>query len=349
MPTHISIQSEKFSALESLWVFWRLRLHRGTAQRELSDQRVRSAPGGTRSAVPVRDPFAAKAPRREVPVEATPADPHDVRKARAPDNPPTPTEHRILEVPVSPTRSSQRRSRSGILTRGRRRDAGMRTGGSSKGRSVDGVSEALTLTAIFTPDEDGWTVAQLAEWPSVVTCGQQSTRRARCSLMQHVRCSRRLAMRAANRPLAAGTSSRSRSMSPQLEASRTRASPQRTICRQVAISTPAGPRWAVVAVPQQDATSRRRHVACALRDEAFCTVPPVSGGRFVLAVAGFGVVGNVVVGGPVALVLVLYDGMSIGGVRRVSHGRRRRRSRRRRAWPSSRAPRLSPSAAAPCP
>ncbi len=48
----------------------------------------------------------------------------------------------------------------------------MRTWGSSKGRSVDGVSEALTLTAIFTPDEDGWTVAQLVEWPAVVTCGQ---------------------------------------------------------------------------------------------------------------------------------------------------------------------------------
>lgn len=29
----------------------------------------------------------------------------------------------------------------------------------------------LTLTAVFTPDENGWTMAQLAEWPAVVTCG----------------------------------------------------------------------------------------------------------------------------------------------------------------------------------
>ena len=32
--------------------------------------------------------------------------------------------------------------------------------------------EHLTLTAVFTPDEDGWTMAQLAEWPAVVTCGR---------------------------------------------------------------------------------------------------------------------------------------------------------------------------------
>ena len=32
--------------------------------------------------------------------------------------------------------------------------------------------EHLTLTAVFTPDEDGWTMAQLAEWPAVVTCGK---------------------------------------------------------------------------------------------------------------------------------------------------------------------------------
>jgi predicted RNase H-like HicB family nuclease len=30
----------------------------------------------------------------------------------------------------------------------------------------------LTLTAVFTPDENGWTMAQLAEWPAVVTCGR---------------------------------------------------------------------------------------------------------------------------------------------------------------------------------
>jgi predicted RNase H-like HicB family nuclease len=34
------------------------------------------------------------------------------------------------------------------------------------------VSEILTLTAVFTPDENGWTMAQLAEWPAVVTCGR---------------------------------------------------------------------------------------------------------------------------------------------------------------------------------
>jgi predicted RNase H-like HicB family nuclease len=32
------------------------------------------------------------------------------------------------------------------------------------------MSDSLTLTAVFTPDEDGWTMAQLAEWPAVVTC-----------------------------------------------------------------------------------------------------------------------------------------------------------------------------------
>jgi len=28
------------------------------------------------------------------------------------------------------------------------------------------------FTAVFTPDEDGWVTAQLAEWPEVVTCGR---------------------------------------------------------------------------------------------------------------------------------------------------------------------------------
>jgi predicted RNase H-like HicB family nuclease len=43
-------------------------------------------------------------------------------------------------------------------------------------RSVRGHTESvpktLTLTAVFTPDENGWTMAQLAEWPAVVTCGR---------------------------------------------------------------------------------------------------------------------------------------------------------------------------------
>jgi predicted RNase H-like HicB family nuclease len=34
------------------------------------------------------------------------------------------------------------------------------------------MSQSLTLTAVFTPDEDGWRMAQLAEWPAVVTCGR---------------------------------------------------------------------------------------------------------------------------------------------------------------------------------
>jgi predicted RNase H-like HicB family nuclease len=34
------------------------------------------------------------------------------------------------------------------------------------------MTDTLTLTAVFTPDENGWTMAQLAEWPAVVTCGR---------------------------------------------------------------------------------------------------------------------------------------------------------------------------------
>ena len=34
------------------------------------------------------------------------------------------------------------------------------------------MSESRTLTAVFTPDENGWTMAQLAEWPAVVSCGR---------------------------------------------------------------------------------------------------------------------------------------------------------------------------------
>ena len=30
------------------------------------------------------------------------------------------------------------------------------------------MGESVTLTAVFTPDENGWTMAQLAEWPAVV-------------------------------------------------------------------------------------------------------------------------------------------------------------------------------------
>jgi predicted RNase H-like HicB family nuclease len=34
------------------------------------------------------------------------------------------------------------------------------------------VNDSRTLNAVFTPDENGWTMAQLAEWPAVVTCGR---------------------------------------------------------------------------------------------------------------------------------------------------------------------------------
>jgi predicted RNase H-like HicB family nuclease len=42
----------------------------------------------------------------------------------------------------------------------------------SRGHTSEVMSETLTLTAVFTPDENGWTMAQLAEWPAVVTCGR---------------------------------------------------------------------------------------------------------------------------------------------------------------------------------
>jgi predicted RNase H-like HicB family nuclease len=38
--------------------------------------------------------------------------------------------------------------------------------------TFNAMSDSLTLTAVFTPDENGWTMAQLAEWPAVVTCGR---------------------------------------------------------------------------------------------------------------------------------------------------------------------------------
>ena len=48
------------------------------------------------------------------------------------------------------------------------------------------MSEHLTLTAVFTPDEDGWTMAQLAEWPAVVTCGK-TVEEARALLLDAAR------------------------------------------------------------------------------------------------------------------------------------------------------------------
>ncbi len=34
------------------------------------------------------------------------------------------------------------------------------------------MGKTLTLMAVFTPDENGWTMARLAKWPAVVTCGR---------------------------------------------------------------------------------------------------------------------------------------------------------------------------------
>jgi len=34
------------------------------------------------------------------------------------------------------------------------------------------MSEPITLTAVYEPDENGWVQAHLLEWPAVVTCGR---------------------------------------------------------------------------------------------------------------------------------------------------------------------------------
>ncbi|MBV8870221.1 MAG: type II toxin-antitoxin system HicB family antitoxin [Acetobacteraceae bacterium] len=48
------------------------------------------------------------------------------------------------------------------------------------------MHDTLTLTAVFTPDENGWTMAQLAEWPAVVTCGR-TIEEARAMLLDAAR------------------------------------------------------------------------------------------------------------------------------------------------------------------
>jgi predicted RNase H-like HicB family nuclease len=48
------------------------------------------------------------------------------------------------------------------------------------------MSESVTLTAVFTPDENGWTMAQFAEWPAVVTCGR-TAEEARALLLDAAR------------------------------------------------------------------------------------------------------------------------------------------------------------------
>jgi hypothetical protein len=49
------------------------------------------------------------------------------------------------------------------------------------------MEDSLTLTAVFTPDENGWTMAQLAEWPAWSRAGGPSTKPARCSPMRPAR------------------------------------------------------------------------------------------------------------------------------------------------------------------
>jgi predicted RNase H-like HicB family nuclease len=51
---------------------------------------------------------------------------------------------------------------------------------------MEDMSDSLTLTAVFTPDENGWTMAQLAEWPAVVTCAP-TVEEARAMLLDAAR------------------------------------------------------------------------------------------------------------------------------------------------------------------
>lgn len=48
------------------------------------------------------------------------------------------------------------------------------------------MTETTTMTAVFTPDENGWIMAQLAEWPAVVTCGH-TVEEARAMLLDAAR------------------------------------------------------------------------------------------------------------------------------------------------------------------
>jgi predicted RNase H-like HicB family nuclease len=82
--------------------------------------------------------------------------------------------------------------------------------------TVDRMSDLLTLTAVFTPDENGWTMAQVAEWPAVVTCGR-TVEEAREMLLDAA-CEMVASYRDESRQSAADMSSRSRSTSPPLEA-----------------------------------------------------------------------------------------------------------------------------------
>ena len=82
------------------------------------------------------------------------------------------------------------------------------------------MANELTLTAVFTPDKSGWTMAQLAEWPAVVTCGA-SVDEARELLLDAAR-EMVASYRDAGRRSAAATRSRSPSTSRLRDATRTR-------------------------------------------------------------------------------------------------------------------------------
>ena len=76
---------------------------------------------------------------------------------------------------------------NGLPLRGRRAGALLESLTSAgQLRHTAGVSDSLTLTAVFTPDENGWTMAQLAEWPAVVTCGR-TVEEARAMLLDAAR------------------------------------------------------------------------------------------------------------------------------------------------------------------
>jgi predicted RNase H-like HicB family nuclease len=89
------------------------------------------------------------------------------------------------------------------------------------------MSLPVTLTAVFTPDEDGWTMAQLAEWPAVVTCGRTPEEAREMLLDAAAEMIASYKEQGRTPPTAPGTPSRSRSISHQrLETPRPRTSPR---------------------------------------------------------------------------------------------------------------------------
>jgi len=95
------------------------------------------------------------------------------------------------------------------------------------------MAESLTLTAVFTPDENGWTMAQLAEWPAVVTCAATLDEARDIWSTRRTKWSRPTVSKAANLRSEAAASSRLRS-AWRLEAPRPRAAPRRSRLRSAA-------------------------------------------------------------------------------------------------------------------